>query len=656
MTRPTRGELLWLPIVLLALATIYLPALGNELVFDDGYLASGELFAEYASFTDFKQRWLSYGSFVWLQAIFGEGWWKQRLFNLLLHVGVVLAMWALYRELLRHIEAIAADVGPGAPAPVEPYRSPALGIAVGFFALNPVAVYAVAYLVQRSIVMATLFVTLGLWLFARGLARGGAWHFVAAVACYVLAVMSKEHAILAPLAAIPVYIVVARPTRKRLAMLGGVGALVVAAAAVVLSWRYGAILGKPFDEYSHVYLAQLSRLDPRATENAWGLSILNQAWLFFHYAFLWLVPASGWMSVNLRPAFPVTWLTFPHAIGILLYLSAIVGGFVLVLRHRDWRALAGLGLLVPALLFATEFATVWVQDPFVLYRSYLWALGLPAIAFLVFHGAPARVLGVVALAIGAILVWQASNRVFSLATPERAWSDAIAKLPDDPRSVGRWFPYLNRGTEYVEANEFALALRDFEASSALGDLGMGAFNKGSVLSATGKHAEALRAFDEAERQGYALYNLPVQRAQSLVAVGRFPEAYEQLRRARTMNPPSPTREQVLLQLGRTALQLGKREEAIEALEKLREAAPRNPEGLMALSVAHSASGNYERAHALADELVRAGGGGMAHYARALANHGLRRKQQASADIEQAIKLLPENPNLREWQAKIRALP
>jgi hypothetical protein len=28
---------------------------------------------------------------------------------------------------------------------------------------------------------------------------------------------------------------------------------------------------------------------------------------------------------------------------------------------------------VSALMFGTEFGTVWIQDPFVLYRGYLWA-------------------------------------------------------------------------------------------------------------------------------------------------------------------------------------------------------------------------------------------------------------------------------------------
>ncbi|HXS54466.1 MAG TPA: hypothetical protein VN782_18150, partial [Usitatibacter sp.] len=140
----SRRDLLWLPVVAAALLVVYLPGLGNALVYDDSYLTSG-LFSDYGRLLPLHVRELSYGSFVWLQALFGEGWWKQRLFNLAIHVAVVGALWALYRELLRHVVA-GHDEAPDTPRG----RSSALALGVGFFALNPVAVYAVAYLIQRS--------------------------------------------------------------------------------------------------------------------------------------------------------------------------------------------------------------------------------------------------------------------------------------------------------------------------------------------------------------------------------------------------------------------------------------------------------------------------------------------------------------------------
>src|SRR5262249_7216935 len=154
-------------------------------------------------------------------------------------------------------------------------------------------------------------------------------------------------AILAPLAALPVYVLISRPSARRLVTLGSVGALLVIGAGLVLAQRYGDILGKPFDETSRVYLAQLGKLDPDAPRHAYALSIVNQAWLFMEYGARWVAPYAGWMSINMRPPFPLTWLSFPQAFGILAYPASIVGGAFLLIRYRDWRALAGLSILVP---------------------------------------------------------------------------------------------------------------------------------------------------------------------------------------------------------------------------------------------------------------------------------------------------------------------
>lgn len=650
-TRLSPPEWVWLPIVLVALLIVYLPGLGNTLVYDDTFLTDG-LFAEYASLMQLKVRTLSYGSFVWLQAIFGEGWWKQRILNLALHVAVVVSLWALYRELLRHVVPASDDASPAQPL----HRSPALGLAIGFFALNPVAVYAVAYLIQRSIVMATLFTVVALWLFARALRERKLYMHGLAAACYALAVLSKEHAILAPLAAIPVYILVARPSARRLALLSLAGGVLVALAAFGLFQRYGEILGKPFDEYSNLYLDQLTRLDPAARANAFALSILNEAWLFFRYGIDWMLPYSGWLSISLRPPFPVRFASFPQVLGIVGYVGVVIAGFVLLLRYRDGRSLLGLSLLLPALLFATEFSTVWVQDPFVLYRSYLWAIGVPGLVFLAFHGTPARVLLAIGAVLGTLLVWQAWDRVASMATPESAWTDAIRKLPDDPRAVGRWFPYLNRGSAYAEQNLFTLALRDFEVSGSLGDQGMGMVNAGSILSAQGKHREALAAFDRAAQGGYAMYNLPFQRGLALLALGRTEEGYREMEVALSRSPPSPTRELALLNLGRAGMQLGKKDEAARALEQLVAAEPRNAEGRYLLGMANVMKGDPKRAREVLDALIVEQPSARAHYARALANYGLKRKAEAKADIDAAVRLGGDTPHLREWQTKIAALP
>ncbi|MEP7068171.1 MAG: tetratricopeptide repeat protein [Usitatibacter sp.] len=651
----SRSELIWLPVVVVALLLVYLPGLDNSLVFDDGYLTDPR-FTDYRSVPEFRARMLSYGSFVALQSIVGEGWWKQRLANLAIHLATVIALWGMYREILRSIAAPGGNGLSASAPPVEYHRSAALGIAIGFFALNPVAVYSVAYLIQRSILMATFFVVLGLWSFARALGRKQPWLHLLSLASYALAVMSKEHAIMAPLAAVPLYILIARPAAKRIAALSAAGALLVGLAGFFLWRRYGQIIGKPFDEYSYVYLAQLKAIDAGVEKNAFGLSIINQAWLFFQYGLRWMLPSSEWLSINLRPPFPVAWMTFPQVLGVAGYLGVVAGGFYLLLRYRDWRALLGISLLFPALLFVTEFATVWVQDPFVLYRSYLWAIGIPGLVFFVVHGPAPRILLAIGIAGACLLTWQSLDRVFSMATPIAVWSDAIAKLTKDPRSVGRWFPYLNRGVAYVDRDEFEPALRDFEFSAALGDMGVGTFNQGAVLLTTGNAANAVAAFDRAEKQGYRLSNLPLQRGLALMALGRPEEAYRQFQITKTMGPPPQARELLLLQLGRSSLQLGKHDEALANLGALLARDPRNSEGRYLQAMTYVAKGDHARARELLDAWLAERPNGPALYSRAMANYGLKRKAEALSDIEAAMRLGLDNPTLRQWEARIRAMP
>ena len=130
-------------IVLVAVLGIYLPGLHNELLFDDQRLVEGTIFEGYGSLLAFKQRMLSYGSFVWVQEVFGTGWWKQRLVNIALHLATVAALYALLRELLARVRFPSEFEASGY---FEDSRTAALRMGVALFAVHPVAVYAVGYL------------------------------------------------------------------------------------------------------------------------------------------------------------------------------------------------------------------------------------------------------------------------------------------------------------------------------------------------------------------------------------------------------------------------------------------------------------------------------------------------------------------------------
>ena len=76
MAKPSLPLIIFCIVVTAAVLGIYLPGWDNALLFDDLRLTDGSIFGAYGDLLTFKQRLLSYGSFVWLDALLGAGWWK----------------------------------------------------------------------------------------------------------------------------------------------------------------------------------------------------------------------------------------------------------------------------------------------------------------------------------------------------------------------------------------------------------------------------------------------------------------------------------------------------------------------------------------------------------------------------------------------------
>lgn len=643
---------IWAVLILAGLCAIYLPGLDNELVFDDQILSNGYVWEHYGSLAEIRQRMLSYGSFVWLEALFGDGWWKQRLFNLALHFAVILSLYAFLRTLLVHMDWPEELRG---EAHFAQSRTAALQVGLALFAFNPVAVYAVAYLIQRSILGATLFVVLACLFFVKGLiASRPPWH-VAALASYVLALLCKEHALMAPALAIPLYIFVKRPDwRKIVLIVGGTSALVAAVVATLLT-VYGRIIGVPFDELSVIYVEQLKALEPDIEARAWPLSVLNQSALFFYYGFLWFVPNIQWMSVDLRPAFPLSLASWPQLAGAFAYVALLVAAIWLVLKRSGPASLAGLCLLMPALLFATEFATVWIQDPFVLYRSYLWAIAMPGLVVLLLTGLrPGTIyaLGVVvAVGFGTL----AFERVLSFKDTLSVWSDAVEKvdLAAADNAVGRWRPYLNRGSHYLERAIPDLAYRDFARADALGELqGTASFNMGVSLQLMGKHREALDALRLAEQRGFRDAGVYYHRAQSEQALGQFGAAVEDYSHALAQTTDDEMIEHVRSKRAEVALRAGAYELAREDYEALVALEPGDYRSRLGLAMAFVGLRDGAAALPHFDALLAEKAHPSVHYGRALALRLLRREGDALAEIDRAIALDPQNPVYRNLRSHI----
>lgn len=663
MTKKTTGLLAFFLLLALGVLGVYLPGLNNGLVFDDLRLTDGTIFGPYDSLLNLQQRLLSYGSFVWLDAVVGHGWWKQRLFNILLHLGTTAGLYVWFRELLG-CTAFSEDFQ--ADETFAASRTAALRVGVALFALNPVAVYGVAYLLQRSVLMATFFSVWSCYALVRGLRRNHKGWIAAAVAGYVLAVLAKEHAVMLVGFFVPLYIFVKRPGAKQIAAIGAACMLLLALAAYLLAQVYGSFLGRVFDPTSVLLVQQLDALRPGMQSAVFPLSILNEAFLFFRYGVLWFLPNPQWMSIDMRPAFPLTLAAFPQVVGALAYAVLLLGSLWRVMRRSDALGLAALCLLFPLLLFWTEFATVWVQDPLVLYRSYLWAAAIPGLIALPLIGFAPRAVYTAGFVVATLFGGLALERVLTFESDISVWSDAVEKvdLQAPANAVGRWRPYLNRGAQNLEKSLTDSALADFTMAERLGEpRGLATFNKGVALQQQRKHAEAIAAFKASEAQGNRGAELYYQLGESLYETGRFPDAYAAFGRALELyGPPvagNEEQQKVLenarLRHAETAITVQKYDVALQAFSELVKNRPNSARFQSGYGLSLLGAGRTQEALAVFDRLIAERPFAQAFYGRALARHALGNTAGGIEDMDKALSMDPRNQTYQTLRAQMARL-
>ncbi len=519
MTRKSYAAWIAAAALPVAALVLYWGTLHHPLVFDDLQLSHGTLREGAAGArAGIGLRALSEASFSWIQALFGANLAWQRLINVLLH-GAVGA--ALFCFLARLFAAVLGDS--------RAYWTAFLGALA--FLLHPVAVYGTAYLMQRSIVMATLFSVLSLWCILEGLLRRSAgWHALGA-ALYLLAVFSKEHAVMVPAVAAAMAVLVRGASLETLREFRLAFFLFVAVAATVL-YQARALIGAAYEPF----VADISILQ---SVQAYPLSILNQGYLFFRYLLTWLLPCPCWMSIDLRVAFPAHLLAWPQSAGFIAYLAYPVAS-ILLLRRGGRLGLLGFGLLYPWLLGLTELVAVRAQEPFVLYRSYLWMSGLPAILPALTAGLAPRVRHALLAATCLALVPPAWNRIDTFSDPLKAWDDAVRKNTDLSAPYAER-AYINRGELHRGAGRNDAALADFERAIALNPrLAEGYVGRATLRLSMGQAQAALPDLDRAIVLDARHASAHAKRCAAKVALKRpAAEALADCERALALDPSDP---------------------------------------------------------------------------------------------------------------------
>jgi hypothetical protein len=496
----------WILSLFALVCLVYLPFLGNPFIFDDAnVIRSDTLDHLLHSGFQFTLRWLPYASLGWTYALFDNVLPHFYHFgNLLLHAATVFTLFYWLRQLL----AAAIPGDRNAPQIIWGAWFGAL-----FFALHPVAVYAVGYVVQRSMLMATLFVLLMQMVYLRGLLSGQSRWLLLAILAYFLAVFSKEHSLLAPalLAAQTILLRGQIRTGARAlwlvwGALGAVGLYIILLAKGVFGVSYEIMAADLFAQQQVV----------ASTGMLHALSVLTQAGLFFKYLCLWLLPNPAWMSIDMREHFVATLGAWQGWLGALGFVAYGMLGLWLLLR-RGMAGLLGLALLYPWLQFAVEFSSIRVQEPFVLYRSYLWMPGMMLIIPLLLLKWPGKrtmfALGMAVL----LLLPLAWNRLWVFGDNYRLWNDAAVLLSDD-QVPGADRIFFNRGIAASPDKKPGEAIADLEravkSSPQLAPLhfflGVEYFNALRYQDAMARFDETIR-LEPADAQAYYAKGLTLKR-------------------------------------------------------------------------------------------------------------------------------------------------
>jgi len=460
---------------------VYLPFLSNPFFFDDRNFFSNAASSFLAnSQLHLNPRLISNLSLGWTWHFFYDAPHVYHLINLLIHTTNVILIFQLSQKLLSLQQTDQS------------YRWQAWFSAL-VFACHPVAVYAVGYVIQQSILLATAFM-LGMMIsFLNALSSNKNKWYIATVGFYFLAVFSKEHSLMAMAAIIPLTILY-RDTEISYRKIA-ICFLAMSLIGILITLKLKGVIATTYEHDSLALLAQ--QKISNTTEHVYLLSILTQCGLFFKYLLLWLLPNPAWMSIDIRVVFNSYWYSLSNLIQGLAFLGYGILSLKLLFNRNIKLALCGFTLITPWLLFLTELTTVRIQDPFVLYRSYLWLAPSSALISIWVAAYPPKKIIITGLIISSILIAISWNRLWVFSDNYRLWNDAGLLLKDE-NIAGANRIFYNRANALLGDKKWEEAILDFNRVIKITpSLGEAYLNKGIALFQLGLYQEALNNINKA---------------------------------------------------------------------------------------------------------------------------------------------------------------
>ncbi|UUQ66736.1 tetratricopeptide repeat protein [Pseudomonas fuscovaginae UPB0736] len=412
-----------------------------------------------------------------------------RVENLILHACTALALFGFARQLLNCLDR----------RPIFFLNTDTAAFIVAFlFVIHPLTIQTQGYLIQRTIVCATLFGVLGLWAFWRGLG-GKRWALWGSCLCMFLSLYAKEHAVMLPVLCFLLWVLHRRSqlsssfsTVEVFSVLAVQGTIAIS----VILWFKG-LIGVVYEIKAEEVLSD-EIFQPDGS--LYVLSVLNQMGLFFKYLSTLLLPQGRTLGLDLRVPFPLGYGVWWGWAGLVAFVAYGWASFLLLLRGAS-KGLLGFSLLFPWVLFATELVSVRLQEPFVLYRSYLWAPGL-FIALALGLRRLRTIYLVTLIPVFALYLFGLSyDRLMTLSTPVLVWNEAVKyyeEQGDTPGLLGGYRVYYNLGVTYLEVGFVDLASENIEKAVALKPKYEYAhYQRGKIFLLRGKAAEAKLEFERA---------------------------------------------------------------------------------------------------------------------------------------------------------------
>ncbi|MBF0104314.1 MAG: tetratricopeptide repeat protein [Deltaproteobacteria bacterium] len=392
-----------------------------------------------------------------------------------------------------------------------------------FFGLNPAGIYAVVYVVQRFVLMATFFSLAGVLSLLHGLvildgAQAGQkkWRGVfliyLSVLFYFLAVHSKEHAVMLPGVLVCLVFVFRTNMRPHLKHFFVPFFLCVLIGGHIILAMKG-FLFRVYEPHASLAVQNLQNtLAEKGVETDLGtkriyfLSVFNQCGLFFRYLYLWIIPDFTRMALEINLKFPHRFLSWQVVAGGLCFVSYVSVALSLLLKSTA-KKMVGLGLIYPAILFMTEFSTVRFHEGFVIYRSYLWVSGLSiAVAFVLRHitetitGRLSRLGAYAVLLIYfAMMLVATQDRISPFASDLALWRDISKRIDFNDKTIPNSFRAAgNLGSALGKAGQYDEAIRYYEIAARLNPGYILPWHTlGAVIAIDGNKGEAVRFLERA---------------------------------------------------------------------------------------------------------------------------------------------------------------